>query len=496
MAFDSFRAGGLRIPDELVYFASPEVDAALILNPELGSYTSVRGQDVRQLQAYLRNTSGPDEDMLKSADDDVSALLRKLILKRVIYYGAFEPKIDERMPAAPPAVYWETTNGCSLRCKYCYMSADTVRPGELTTVEARELIDQCADLGVKRFVFTGGEPLIRRDIFELAHHAKNRGLSTEIITNATLITSREMALKVKEAFGSVITSLDGSCPEANDVHRGSGSFEQIVFGILQLNAVGVRPAINSAVSEANVAYVEQLLEFVKEELAVAQHRVINIGFLGRGSGSDLDYSWQTYKETFRAIQESNRLSRERASLTVDNHVNFVSKKSTLKPRKNCGMGSGEFYVDSQGEVYPCKLVTTESWRCGNVKRSPLSQLLLEAPMLKAKDLTVMERRGCRTCIIRRLCGGGCRGFHMGKSGDAEVNDPQFCWVLRHQMLNNLWHFENLPEATYGSTAFVPRKLSTDEVWQPEIGTALPKHELEVLSHLQQLERGSESLSLL
>ncbi len=466
----SIRLSAIRIPKEMVFFYSPSLQRALLLNPELGSYTTIPYQaleSLRELAAGRFQGHIPEK------------VLHSLIVHRVIYYGNFQPSINDKVPSVPAALYWETTHGCSLRCDYCYMSADTVLPDELTTVEAKRLIDQCAEVGIRRFVFTGGEPLIRRDIFELGAYAKERGLSTEIITNATLITSAQTARSVRDNFDAIITSLDGASPAANDVHRGFGSFTKIVRGIQLLNDVGVVPTLNCTVSELNVAYVGELLEFIKESLQAEHVRLINVSFIGRGSQKKIDYTWETYRQTFEQIREHNARHVE--------HVAPSPSKSSFKPRKNCGMGSGEIYVNSVGDVFPCKLVTLQFWYSGNVKRQTLNEILQAEALQRARDLSVENRLGCRSCIIRRLCGGGCRGIHMGYTGDPLVNSPEFCWVLRHQMITNLWSSEGYPNALSDAESVVPISLRTGQVWQPELGTALPDRALSVITrHLSAL----------
>lgn len=463
------RPEGVRVPGEPVYFHAPRLHKTLLLNPELGTY------QVMNTSAFTKvwGTEPMGRLSVDSAADEVQAALASMIVNRVVYYGSFDAKISDVVPQVPASVYWETTHGCSLRCDYCYMSADTVLPGELSTEQARSLIEQSAQLGVKRFVFTGGEALIRKDIFELGRYAKELGLLAEIITNATLITSLEVAQKVKESFDQIITSLDGGCPQTNDPHRGRGSFEKIVRGIKNLNAVSASPSINAAISELNVGGVEQLLEFTETEIKVRRVRLLNITFLGRGANQNIPYCWETYKTM--AVVGLGRVLRVPA-------VMESLPKGRLLPRKNCGMGSGEIYVNSVGKVYPCKLVTTETWYCGDLKNQSLAEVLQAEAMRRAREMDVSNRIGCRTCMIRRLCGGGCRGNHMGFSGDADKNDPQFCWILRHGMISNLWVHAGLAEALLEPEAVVPVLLRTGEVWQPEIGTALPESELSAVAH--------------
>lgn len=471
----------LRIPEELMFFEAPASNVFLILNPEIGTFITLPQNEFIPFQNLAQN-----REVVMATNDlaQVMQPLVRLILRKVVYYGSYKPTLNETVGTVPKSVYWETTHGCSLRCVYCYMSADTVRPGELTTDEAKNVIGQMAELGVKRLVFTGGEALIRKDIYTLGTHAKERGLTTEVITNATLINTLEVARQVKACFDYVITSLDGACPEHNDVHRGKGSFELIKRGLKLLNEVGVEPSINSVVSDANVDYTEELLEFVHETFKVRAHRLMHISKLGRGDETERDMNWENYKKLHDATLARARRLRDYKPEVIAKSLS----KNDLMPRKNCGMGSGEIYIDSQGNVYPCKLVTTRDWYSGNVRQASLAEILSASPLQKARDLSVSDIKGCRSCIIRRLCGGGCRGNHLGGSGDALTNDPQFCWTLRHRMISQLWTVEGQMEVLNEKSAYVPRRLNDGQVWQPEIGTALPDYEMAiVIGHLQRLQ---------
>lgn len=472
----------IKFPNELVYFESPKANTVLILNPEVGTFRSVNNSDFTCLKKLMLNQELEVNEILVS-------MLSQLIVHKILYYGNFKPIIDDKSPIVPRSVYWETTHGCTLRCVYCYMNADTVRPGELSQDEAIELIDQISELGSKRLVFTGGEAMIRKDLFDLAAHAKRLGLKTELITNATLIKDLNAAKQIKECFDKVIVSLDG-CAAHNDVHRGSGSFEFITHGLRMLNDAGVFPLLNSVVSDANIDHVDELFDFVEDNFSVESHRAMSLSKLGRGHDVEHELNWQNHLKLHNL-----RIERVLAKLDASPELlipNLYLKD--FKPAKNCGMGSGEIYIDSQGRVYPCKLVTTASWYSGSVKETSLKSILSSAEMVRARDISVEEIKGCRSCIIRRLCGGGCRGNHMGISGDALSNDPEFCWQLRHQMITQLWIASGHLEAPRDDLSILPKLLKTDEIWVPEIGSALPNSVLSSITrHLSTLSRDELSV---
>jgi radical SAM protein with 4Fe4S-binding SPASM domain len=461
----------LRFPHELVWFEASEIGYCLALNPELGTFSSLTQPDFLEFRKFIMAPQHIQPNLLSIT---LKENLAQLIIRQVIYYGNYTPQIDEAVPHVPDFVYWETSFGCNLRCVYCYMSAAKPKPDELTTEEALEMISEMADIGVRCLVFTGGEPLLRKDIWQLAKYAKSQSLVTQVITNATLIKSIEIAERVRDCFDHVTTSLDGACPEHNDLHRGKGSFRSIVRGIQSLNQVGIKPIINSAISNYNVAHVTELLDFVEQNFEVKSHRTMPISKIGRGHETEYDLEdWENYKRLHDATTKKlfeNVRSRPEVLMQEFRRDNFL-------PRKNCGMGSGEIYIDSKGNVYPCKLVTIPEWYSGNIRETSLTQILDASPLRKSRNLSVTGIAGCRTCMIRRLCGGGCRGNHLGISGDVLKNNPGFCWTLRHRMVASLWMAENKQQALLDSSAFVPRVVATGEVWKPEIGSALPKQEI-------------------
>lgn len=383
----------LELPEELIFFHSKKHHKVLLLNPELGSSEIVPESDLPKLRALDQSSCG----LAPSPE-----LIANLIMARVVYYGSHRPRLEDTEPKAPYTVYWETTHGCSLRCTYCYMSADTVKPGELSTKEAESLIDQAAALGVRRIVFTGGEALIRKDIFHLGEYAKARGLETDLITNGTLIRNLSTARRVRDSFHNIVTSLDGGCPRDNDVHRGEGSFDEIVRGIRLLNVVGAYPTVNTVVSSQNVRGLRELFAFLDTEVQVENHRIVYLSRLGRGKEDRESQNWDTYTHIHDAAME-RAISGPGPSPGV---MTAVTRSGQLRPRKNCGMGSGEIYVDSQGFVYPCKLITQNEWCAGSLRSKGLREILNTDVMKRVRGISVMQLEGCNTCVIRRLCGGG------------------------------------------------------------------------------------------
>ena len=163
-------------------------------------------------------------------------------------------------PYPPPRlVFWETTAGCNLACIHCrrITVADQLLPQDLTTAEAFDLIDQIAAFARPIFVLSGGEPLFRPDIFDIARHASDAGLIVALATNGTLIDAT-VARKIKESgVRRVSISFDGADASTHDIFRGQGAFDRSLAGMNYLHEVGVPYQINTTVAQHNIHQMEK-----------------------------------------------------------------------------------------------------------------------------------------------------------------------------------------------------------------------------------------------
>jgi MoaA/NifB/PqqE/SkfB family radical SAM enzyme len=177
-------------------------------------------------------------------------------------------------PYPPPRlVFWETTAGCNLACIHCrrITVADQLLPQDLTTAESFDLIDQIAAFARPIFVLSGGEPLFRPDIFDIARHASDAGLIVALATNGTLIDAT-VARKIKESgVRRVSISFDGADAATHDIFRGSGAFDKSLAGMNYLHEVGVPYQINTTVARHNIHQMDQTLALAKGLEAQALH---------------------------------------------------------------------------------------------------------------------------------------------------------------------------------------------------------------------------------
>ena len=227
-----------------------------------------------------------------------------------------------------PVVVWNSTRTCNLKCRHCYMSSDAKKyQNELTTAEAKQFIDDLADFNVPVLLFSGGEPLIRPDFFELADYAAKKGVRPTLSTNGTLITP-EVARKIKDiGVGYVGISLDG-LREVNDKFRGkAGAFEAAMNGIKNCVAVDQRVGLRFTINHHNIQELENIFDFIEEENI---NRVCFYHLVYSGRGNQMMDEDVTAEESRRAMDIIIRRTRDfeerglkKEILTVDNHCDGV-----------------------------------------------------------------------------------------------------------------------------------------------------------------------------
>ncbi|GAA1957368.1 StsB family radical SAM/SPASM domain sactipeptide maturase [Kitasatospora viridis] len=416
------------VPPDLVRFHSE--GRRLLVNPEISAWCTPDDVQYAVLAALVDRERGAGAAGISPRD--VERSLAYLLLHYVIYLPGREPRPVMAAPGLK-LVYYAITDGCNLRCPYCYASSEKALPGELDTAESMALMDEIADLGATTVIFTGGEPMMRRDLFSVVRHARSLGLRTNIITNATLVRDSAVAEEMSEIFDLVTVSMDGSTEESHERTRGRGTFRKTLHALKLLNEHGVRPVINHVVGKDNAATMEQFAEFASG-FDIRMVRVMQQSALGRGKEDDATYGWQEYLAG-HAFTWTHPAAK---------HLLPEGPKAA-KPcsvKGNCGMGGVEIYVNSLGNVYPCKLITAPLDIAGNVRTQKLAEIFADPVLAEMRESSAVlggsVHTDCAECYIRAACGGGCRAYHMADSGSYRRNSRQLCRQLRHQMISSIW----------------------------------------------------------
>ena len=375
---------------------------------------------------------------------------------------------DQPYPA-PRLLFWETTAGCNLRCIHCRRMtvADQLLPQDLTTAEAKTMIDQIVAVGRPILVLSGGEPLFRPDIFEIARYATDQGLIVALATNGTLITA-EVAQKIKDSgIRRVSISFDGADAATHNIFRGAGAFEAAIIGIQHLQAVGLPFQINTTVAKHNVHQMPQTLQLAEDLRAVALHLFLLVPV---GCGVEINEDQQITPEEYETVlnwmydaeMESDiemkatcaphyfRIVRQRqaeerrqgvfrerpASMHRQMHKGRSSHSgghpgghagghSGGHPMhtmtKGCLAGTGVTFVSHRGEVFPCGYLPVEA---GNIRRQQFGDIWQNAPLFAELRQPDLLGGKCGACEFKKVCS-GCRARAFGMRGDYLAEEP-FC----------------------------------------------------------------------
>ncbi len=352
-----------------------------------------------------------------------------------------------------PVIVWNVTRRCNLKCVHCYAHAkNTSFDNEMTTEQGKQLIDDLADFGSPVMLFSGGEPLVRKDLPQLAAYAVEKGMRAVISTNGTLITP-EMARNLKEIGLSYVgISLDGM-EEINDRFRGvSGAFKSALQGIKNSQTAGIKVGLRFTINKFNVNEIPKIFQLL-EDMDIPRVCFYHLVYAGRGSQmveEDLTHEG-TRAAVDLIIDETKRLfdkGKPKEVLTVDNHAdgpytylrllkeNPERAKDVLELLKwnegnNSGRGIG--CVSWDGEVYADQFWRHHSF--GNVKDRPFSQIWTdtsETLMGKLKEKKKYVKGRCATCNWLDVCGGNFRVRAEAVSGDIWAPDPA-CYLTDEEI---------------------------------------------------------------
>jgi AdoMet-dependent heme synthase len=239
---------------------------------------------------------------------------------------------------SPFLAIWEVTQSCDLACKHCRAAAQPIpHPDELTNEEGRALIDQIADMQIPIFVFTGGDPLKRKDVFELIRYAAGKGVHVAVTPSATPLLTREQIFKMKEAgVVRLGISLDGSCPEIHDAFRGlPGAWARTIQAIEWANEAGIPIQVHTTISRHNAHDLDNLCELFEKQ-AIVMWNVFFLVPVGRGQLDDL-LSGEEFEQVFGKIYELSRRANFQIKTTEAMHYRRYLLQHNLEERR---MGHG------------------------------------------------------------------------------------------------------------------------------------------------------------
>lgn len=375
----------------------------------------------------------------------------------------------------PRLVFWEVTKGCNLRCIHCRASATELSsPADLSTGRALEIIKQIADFANPILVLSGGEPLYRHDIFDLAHFATQRGLRVALATNGTLVT-KDVARKIRDSqVKRVSISLDGADALTHDTFRGiPGAFDAAIYGVRNLQQLGMSVQINTTVARHNVRQLPGILELARRLGVDALHTflLVPVGcgvdiaaeqmvppkeyeeilnwFYDRSLEGDIELKATCAPHYFRVVRQRRAAERRAATAAASacpppaigptemqmpgTHAVVLRPKGhhTGHPgahpegmnamTKGCLAGTGVCFVSHEGEVFPCGYLPVVA---GDLKRQSFADIWQHSQVFEVLRDTGNLKGKCGCCEFRNVCM-GCRARAFAATGDYMDAEP-FC----------------------------------------------------------------------
>lgn len=344
----------------------------------------------------------------------------------------------------PKIVVWNATSLCNFNCLHCYLDASRIKaPGELNRREAGGFIADLSRLGIPVLIFSGGEPLLRKDIFELGRYACDKGMRTALSTNGALITEG-IAKKIgASGFHYVGISLDGKEKTNDRFRQNKGAYRMALEGLKNCQDAGLKTGLRFTLTRYNFKDLAYIFELAEKE-SVSRLCLYHLVYSGRGRVFlNHDLSHQERRGVLEFIWQKTLDFYERdvkiEILSVDNHADGVWIYLRLKKENPCrakaalglleaqgGNGSGRDIacMDYRGDVYADQFLRTHS--LGNIRQGKFSAIWQDGQnslLLALRNRKALLKGRCKKCTYLRICNGNFRARAEAVFGDLWMEDP-------------------------------------------------------------------------
>lgn len=347
-------------------------------------------------------------------------------------------------------VFWETTAACNLACRHCRRIEVQEDPEQLTTAEGERIIGEIAAIARKQqaggsrmptiLVFSGGEPLMRPDVWRLATHARGQGLAIALATNGTKVDAAVAEQVRSTGFQRVSVSLDGADAETHDGFRGlAGSFKAACDGLRNLHAAGVATQVNCTVAKHNIDQLPRMRTLAMELGAEALHLFVvvpvgcgvELGACDRLSAQEVEdvLTWlaaqaqdpRLYVKATCAPQYY-RIIRQTGEKMPEAHAHGGHAGLNAMTR-GCLAGSAVCFISHRGEVFPCGYFPVT---CGDLRRQSFADVWAGSSVFHDLRDPRKLSGACGTCGYKGVCG-GCRARAYADSGNYLAEEPDCVW---------------------------------------------------------------------
>ncbi|GEA15667.1 MAG: AdoMet-dependent heme synthase [Moorella sp. (in: firmicutes)] len=319
---------------------------------------------------------------------------------------------------------WNTTNQCNLYCDHCYRDAGAKAEDELSTAEAKNLIDEAVKAGFRIMIFSGGEPLLRPDLLELIAYAAARGLRPVLGSNGTLLTP-DLARELKKAGALAIgISLDSCDPARHDrLRQKDGAWQEALAGMAACREAGLSFQVHTTVFDWNQDELEKLTDLAVD-LGARAHHFFFLVPTGRAASIEAEsLRAEAYERTLKRILQKQQQVNIELKPTCAPQFMRIAREMGIPVRYSRGCLAGIAYciVSPRGDVQPCAYLNLP---VGNVRETPFSRLWQESEVFRTLR-TESYGGSCGRCGYKKICG-GCRARAWYYHGDYMAEEP---WCL-------------------------------------------------------------------
>ncbi len=318
--------------------------------------------------------------------------------------------------SSPVNLTWEVSLACNLRCRHCLSSSGRAAPGELTTAEALDAVDQIHRAGVFQLNFGGGEPFLRPDFETILEACHARGVVTCISTNGTLIDAARVERLARSGLVAIQVSVDGASRETNDGLRGEGTFERATRALRLLGESPIPTSLNAVLTAQNAAEIPALAELAGE-LKVAL-RVSRFRPSGRGADA-----WRALRPSpAQLLDFSAWLSQHGRVRTGDSFFSLTAQERQGLGLNLCGAAKLTACLGPQGNLYPCAFLQRPEFVAGSLRDQTFQEIWDGSPVYRS--FRGLRIHSCEDCQRYDQCHGGCPAvaYHLGRG--VEGADPE------------------------------------------------------------------------
>jgi AdoMet-dependent heme synthase len=348
---------------------------------------------------------------------------------------------------APFTIAWEVTRACAYACVHCRADAQhQADPNQLTSEESFRLIDELKEFGSPILVFTGGDPIMRKDLFDLIAYATQAGLRCSLTPTATARPTPERLMKAKEAgIRRIALSLDAAAPEAHDAFRQvPGSWQRTMNILENAHAAGLSAQVNTTVSRHNLAGLQEMVQFIEHVKAV-QWSVFFLVPTGRAQASNMIspeeheavFNWLydlsqsapfdikvTAAPMYRRVAIQRRKKESQGGTVTFQGAGFQYADGLDRPTRGVGDGNGFLFISHTGEIQPSGFLPVSA---GNVRQQNVVDVYRNSKTFtELRDIRLIKGK-CGVCEYRDVCGGQ-RGRAYGLTGEYLESDPACAYI--------------------------------------------------------------------